>query len=65
MDDGIAPSVATPRVAAGNPDGRFLMMKVLGPSEIAFGARMPLGGAPLSEADIAALRSWIAAGATP
>ncbi len=53
------------RVEAGDPDGSFLMMKVIGPTEVAFGSRMPLGGTALGAADIAALRSWIAAGATP
>src|SRR5690606_27271710 len=51
------------RVAPGDPDRSFLMIKILGPTDVALGSRMPFGGAALTEAEIAAVRSWIAAGA--
>jgi hypothetical protein len=50
----------TPRVAAGDPAGSFLMMKVGANPPV--GARMPIGG-ELSAAEMATLTAWIAAGA--
>lgn len=51
------------RVAAGDPDASFLMVKLLGPSQAALGSRMPLGANALADGEIAAVRQWIAAGA--
>jgi len=51
------------RVAPGDPDASFLMIKILGPGDAALGSRMPFGGAALTAAETAAVRSWIAAGA--
>jgi hypothetical protein len=50
----------TPLVAAGDPAGSFLMMKVGANPPV--GARMPIGG-ELSAAEIGTLTAWIAAGA--
>lgn len=50
------------RVSPNDPDNSYLVRKVDGVAGIV-GARMPLGGAPLSSEQIAAIRSWIAAGA--
>ena len=50
-------------VDAGNPDNSFLLTKLLGPTENALGARMPFGAGTLHDAKIAAVRTWIAAGA--
>jgi len=47
------------------PDSSYLVHKIEGTPEAlgGFGARMPLGAPPLTEEDIATIRSWIAAGA--
>jgi mono/diheme cytochrome c family protein len=64
------PSQETPgvlRVAPGDPDKSYLVMKLEG-THIAHGgsgARMPFGGTPLPAAEIAKIRAWIAAGANP
>ncbi len=50
------------RVEPGNPDRSYLIRKVEGGPDIV-GARMPLGTAPLTPAQIQALRDWIAQGA--
>jgi hypothetical protein len=50
------------RVAPGEPDGSFLVIKVEGPP-LELGFRMPLVGDPLSAEEIRAIRDWIAAGA--
>jgi len=50
------------RVIPGDPDASYLVEKVES-DQPAAGARMPLFGAPLSDAELALLRSWIAAGA--
>lgn len=50
----------TPLVAAGDPAGSFLMMKVGANPPV--GARMPIGG-ELSAAEIETLTAWIVAGA--
>ena len=53
------------RVVAGMPDLSFLILKLVGPPDSSFGARMPLVGAPLTEDEIDTIRSWILAGANP
>ena len=49
------------RVAPGNPGGSYLLQKVAGSAAV--GGRMPLGGPPLPDDAIAALRQWITDGA--
>lgn len=59
------PSVEAPelsRVDPGQPDNSYLVMKIEGAPGIT-GGRMPLGLAPLSADQIAAIRTWIADGA--
>lgn len=48
-------------VAAGDPDNSYLVQKIDGRATV--GGRMPLGRAPLPQASIDLVRSWIAAGA--
>ena len=48
-------------VIPGDPDNSLLVQKVEGTQPI--GSRMPLGGAPLSNAEIQTIRDWIEAGA--
>lgn len=50
------------RVAPGAPDSSYLIHKVEGRSSIV-GEQMPLGGEPLSQEEISALRTWIERGA--
>ena len=50
------------RVAPGNPNQSYLVMKLEGSSGIQ-GARMPRGGSPLSQATIDSIKKWIADGA--
>ena len=50
------------RVVPGVPDASYLVWKIEGRPEIT-GARMPLGRPPLSAAQIALIRQWIAEGA--
>ena len=50
------------RVNPGKPDDSYLIKKLEGSSDIV-GARMPLGGPYLSQAQIDQVRSWIANGA--
>ena len=50
------------RVAPGTPDASYLVWKIEGRPDIV-GVRMPLGRAPLSAAQIALIRQWIAEGA--
>jgi hypothetical protein len=49
------------RVTAADPDNSYLVQKLEGTA--ATGARMPLGGAPLDQATVDAIRQWIADGA--
>lgn len=59
------PSAEVPalmRVEPGQPDASYLVHKLEGAPGIV-GRRMPLGLPPLSQDEIAAVRSWIAAGA--
>lgn len=54
---------ATFRVQAGNPDASYLIQKLEGTAAV--GARMPLGGPYLDQAEIQFLRQWIIDGAQP
>jgi len=47
------------------PDSSYLVHKIQGTQGVVGGSggRMPLGGAPLSDAQIAIIRAWITAGA--
>jgi hypothetical protein len=59
------PSTQVPtllRVKPGDPDNSYLVQKIDGRATV--GGRMPLGRAPLPQASIDLVRSWIAAGAT-
>ena len=59
------PSTGIPtmlRVAPGSPEESYLMRKITGTQPIA-GARMPLIGAPLTDAQIRLIRDWIRRGA--
>jgi hypothetical protein len=49
-------------VNPGDPESSYIVWKIEGRSGIV-GARMPLGLAPLSDEQIAAIRGWIADGA--
>ncbi len=49
------------RVIPGNADGSYLVIKLEGRQAV--GARMPLGGAPLDEIDLANIKNWINQGA--
>lgn len=53
------------RVAPGEPDKSYLVMKLEGThiDNGGQGARMPFGGFPLDDADMAKIRAWIAQGA--
>ena len=58
------PSLEVPallRVEPGNPDDSYLVQKIEGTAAV--GGRMPLGGQPLSQDTIAAIRQWITDGA--
>jgi hypothetical protein len=60
------PSTEVPsvlRVAAGNPNGSYLIQKLEGTAAV--GGRMPLNGTPLPQADIDVIRQWITDGAQP
>jgi hypothetical protein len=45
------------------PENSFLLIKLGGPPSSAFGARMPLIGAPLTEEQMTLIRGWIGSGA--
>ncbi len=49
------------RVLPGDPGNSYLVQKIEGRASV--GARMPLGGAALSQANIDLVRAWVAAGA--
>lgn len=51
----------TPRVAPGNAQDSYIVIKVEGRQTV--GERMPLGAAPLDNIDIQNLRNWIDQGA--
>jgi mono/diheme cytochrome c family protein len=50
------------RVAPGNPDGSYIILKLRGDPSIT-GERMPLGGPYLTSDQIAGIAAWIRAGA--
>jgi hypothetical protein len=50
-------------VAPGDPDHSYLLCKLDASCDDRFGARMPASGGPLSDFDLNAFRTWIAAGA--
>jgi hypothetical protein len=50
------------RVVPGDPNASYLIHKLEGRFDIV-GARMPLGDAPLAQADIDVIRTWISQGA--
>jgi hypothetical protein len=54
---------ALQRVAPGDPNNSYLIKKLEGTASV--GGRMPLGGTPLSQADIDVIRQWITDGALP
>ena len=56
-----AQSPGTLRVAAANPDASYLLDKLEGTAS--FGNQMPLGGPPLSQAEIDVIALWILQGA--
>jgi len=66
---GVEPSILSARdagllrVAAGEPERSFLLIKLDGPPP-AQGSRMPLGGLPLSEEETDLIRRWILEGAS-
>lgn len=49
------------RIKPGDPDNSYLVHKISGTQAV--GARMPLGGAPLSQTTINMIRDWVSAGA--
>ncbi|MEC7518451.1 MAG: hypothetical protein VYE22_01230 [Myxococcota bacterium] len=49
-------------IAPGDPDASLLVRKVT-PDDLPCGSLMPLGGAPLSDQRLCALRAWVACGA--
>ena len=53
------------RVVAGDPESSFLLTKLTQPNSATYGARMPLVGTPLNDAEIALVRNWIVGGAQP
>ena len=55
------------RVAPGDPEASYLIMKLEGThiQHGGTGARMPFGAPPLGAEDIAKFRTWIAEGAKP
>jgi hypothetical protein len=57
-----AENSALARVAPGNPDGSYIILKLRGDPGIT-GERMPLGGPFLSADQIAGIAAWIRAGA--
>jgi hypothetical protein len=65
---GVDPTVDAARLAGmkrvdpGHPDNSFLLSKLAGPPP-GQGSRMPLIGEPLRDAEVALIRTWIAAGA--
>lgn len=71
LDEGVsyallvnAPSTEVPslmRVNPGDPESSYLVQKLEGTAQV--GGRMPLGGAPLPQESIAAIRQWILEGA--
>jgi len=58
LEDGLV------RVAPGDPDGSFLVIKLEGPP-LEYGSRMPMLGDALTPTQIQLVRDWIAQGAEP
>ena len=58
-----AAAIGMKLVDPGNPDNSFLLTKLMGPTAPEQGARMPFGGGVLHTGKIAAVRTWIEAGA--
>ena len=56
-----ASSESFPRVAPGDPDNSYLVIKLEGRQSV--GSRMPLSRAALDEIDLTNIRNWIAQGA--
>lgn len=56
-----SPTSGEVRVIAGNAAGSYLVKKLEGTAS--FGARMPLGGSPLSANDLQNIKNWINKGA--
>ena len=50
-------------VDPGNPENSFLLTKLIGPTSLEQGQRMPFGGGVLHPGKIDAIRTWIEAGA--
>lgn len=53
------------RIAPEDPEGSFLLQKLLARLEPGEGSPMPLGAAPLAPEEVALIADWIAAGAPP
>ncbi len=62
-DNPVAAAAGMKLVDPGNPENSFLLTKLIGPTELAQGSRMPLSAGPLHNGKIEAVRTWIAAGA--
>jgi hypothetical protein len=62
--NGTAVEAGLLRVDPGYPDNSFLVVKLAGPAA-GEGGQMPLGGAPLTPAELALVQQWIADGAQP
>ncbi|MDZ7344473.1 MAG: Ig-like domain-containing protein [candidate division KSB1 bacterium] len=58
---GVNSAYGRPRVAPGNANNSALYLKAIG--DVATGARMPLAGPPLSQAETDSIRAWINRGA--
>ena len=56
-----AAQLETCNVVRGDPDGSYLIQKLLGTAQI--GERMPLGGDAIPTADLNTIRQWIIEGA--
>lgn len=59
--DVVSPTSGEIRVIPGNASDSYLVKKLMGTA--AFGAQMPLGGAPLGNTDMTNIRNWINQGA--
>ncbi len=57
VDDGLV------RVVAGRAGESFVVRKLEAHVPVAYGVRMPVGAAPLTDAEVARVREWIDAGA--
>lgn len=51
-------------VDPGKPENSFLLTKLMGPTDPAFGAKMPFNAGSIHQAKIDAIRKWIEAGAS-